>query len=136
MTLIRLSDWPERLAAYLHANANVPFAWGTHDCATFAIGAIHALTGVWIEVDALNHYHSSKQALRLIDAASIERRVVHVLGEPIPPTYARRGDLLTYQNSEHGSALAVCNGTHFVAPGDAGLESMAMDRAVCAWRVG
>ena len=45
MTLHRLPDWPERLAAYLADQRPHRFAWGTHDCARFAAGAVHAITG-------------------------------------------------------------------------------------------
>lgn len=41
----RLSDWRHRLGLYLAAARGRPFAYGRHDCATFASGAVAALTG-------------------------------------------------------------------------------------------
>ena len=47
--LTRLPGWPRRLADYVEARRRTPFAWGEHDCMSFGIGAIEAITGtiVW-----------------------------------------------------------------------------------------
>ena len=43
--MTRLRDWRTRLAAYLAAGRAKPFAYGEHDCARFAAGAVEAVTG-------------------------------------------------------------------------------------------
>ena len=50
--LRRLDDWPARLHAYIRARHDMPFAWGSQDCCTFAIsGGVEALTGVLLWPD-------------------------------------------------------------------------------------
>ena len=41
----RLPDWRARLGAHIAAHRTRPFAYGEHDCATFAAGAVQAVTG-------------------------------------------------------------------------------------------
>ena len=41
----RLPDWRARLGAHIAAHRTRPFAYGAHDCATFAAGAVQAVTG-------------------------------------------------------------------------------------------
>ena len=40
--MTRLPDWRGRLGAHLAAARARPFCYGTHDCATFAAGAVEA----------------------------------------------------------------------------------------------
>jgi hypothetical protein len=41
----RPEDWPERLAAHVAAHRASGFAWGVHDCATFAADWVRLLHG-------------------------------------------------------------------------------------------
>ena len=43
--LTRRPGWEGRLSAYVIGCMGKPFAWGTLDCATFAAGAVEALSG-------------------------------------------------------------------------------------------
>jgi hypothetical protein len=47
--MTRLELWPSRLDAVIQAAATRPFAWGEHDCCTFAADCVEAVTGtrVW-----------------------------------------------------------------------------------------
>ena len=41
----RPADWPERLAEELRDARTRAFAWGTHDCFTWAAGVVQRLGG-------------------------------------------------------------------------------------------
>lgn len=43
--MTRCEDWHARLAAYVFDAGRTPFAYGSHDCALFAAGAVEAMTG-------------------------------------------------------------------------------------------
>ena len=42
---MRTPYWRSALAAYIAETMRKPFAWGLHDCALFAAGAVEAMTG-------------------------------------------------------------------------------------------
>lgn len=132
----RLPDWPERLAAYFDSVANRSFQLGTHDCALFARGAVHALTGVVVQSPAFGAYVDEKSARRLLAALSFEGQVSLCLGDPMSPKFAQRGDVVMYVHEDHGDALGVCAGSTFCAPGYEHLEHRPMSEAVRAWRIG
>lgn len=41
----RLSEWPQRLQAFIDSIKREPFDWTYHNCAHFAAGAVWAVTG-------------------------------------------------------------------------------------------
>ena len=43
--LTRLPDWRERLAAFVAATDQQPFAWSTQDCAAWPLRALDAMCG-------------------------------------------------------------------------------------------
>jgi hypothetical protein len=131
----RFVDWPERLAAYFESVRSTPFAWGSHDCATFCNDVIRVITGIdrW---PALPNYSTARGAMRITDRGGLLSLVELSLGEPVAPSYARRGDVVFYLHPKHGPALGICNGDNFAAPGDAGLEFESMIAASHAWHIG
>jgi hypothetical protein len=112
-----------------------PFAWGRHDCVTFASACWKARTGV----DALAGlgWSGELQAMRMVrERGGLRAAVTACLGEPCAPLLAARGDLVLAEDPEkvgHG-LLAVCVGPHLVAPGRAGLSVLPLAAGVCAWR--
>jgi hypothetical protein len=133
--MTRCFDWPERLAAYFDSVRTTPFAWGTHDCASFCREVIYAITGEsrW---PAITKYCTARGAMRVTGGSSLLALVKLTLGEPVAPVYAGRGDVVLYVHPQHGPALGVCNGDNFAAPGDAGLEFETMTAATHAWHIG
>lgn len=45
ITLRRLPDWPARLVQFFNATRSEPFAYGTMDCAAFALRGVDAMCG-------------------------------------------------------------------------------------------
>lgn len=129
----RFPDWQLRLEAFARERRNVPFSWGSNDCALFAADCVQALTGVQL-CPELRGY-DGRGALRLLqEHGGLQGLATEALGEPIAPVFAAVGDVVLLRMGE-GQALGVCNGVVAIGPGPAGIEVAGMDAALAAWRV-
>lgn len=135
MTLTRLHDWQERLAAFIAERRELPFAWGPADCGHFAAGAIEAMTGVDVLAPALPKWSNRREAVRAMRTLGNSMREVTtaVLGEPVAPAFAAIGDIGL---ADGPSALLVCNGGTWLGVGRERVETVSAERVVCAWKVG
>lgn len=134
----RLPGWPRRLADVVARHADRPFAWGEHDCCTFAADVVEAITGRDPMAAWRGAYVGQLAAARLLrEHGGLLGLVSGVLGEPVAPTLALRGDVVLYLQPDHADrpALGVCLGPVFTAPGPAGLAQAPMRLAVHAWRI-
>ena len=138
----RLPDWQARLAALCEQRAAVPFAWGSADCALWAVDAVHAITGVdHAAADWRGRYNTAAGAARLLARAGGLRGVAcNALGDALPPVWAAVGDVVLISQpdapDEHQrELLAVCNGFSAIAQGPAGLLGLPMSAALAAWKV-
>ena len=136
ITMRRLPDWPERLAAHLHAARARPFCWGTHDCCTFAADAVHAITG-WDYMASLRaRYFSGLQAARVLrEGGGLRQMVSDRMGPMVRATHATRGDVVVFDTQRNGEALGICVGAQFAAPAAWGLCLFDMNVALAAWKV-
>lgn len=129
---MRAPDWPERLAELVESCRGRPFAWGEHDCASFAAAAVHAVSG---RVVSLPAHGSEMAAMRAIAAhGSLVAAAVAVLGASLAPSLARRGDIVVVSNGGR-EVLGVCLGTVAAAPGPDGLAFVPMADATDCWRI-
>jgi len=90
-----LPGWEQRLTVFLARAQATPFAWGENDCATLAIGAVEAVTGVDLAL-RLPRWFSPLSAIRALHAAgalSATDFFADRLPE-IPVASAHRGDLV------------------------------------------
>ena len=132
----RLPAWPELLAAHLHAAQHQPFEWAVHDCCTFAAAAVQAITGADPMADLRATYASQLQAARVLKGqGGLHAAVSARLGPPKPVLLAGRGDVVLFEMADTGSALGICTGTHFAAPGPLGLAMLPMQASQAAWSV-
>jgi len=131
----RVHDWPQRLAAYVVSARTAKFKWGEFDCAMFAAGAIHSMTGTDLAVEFRGQYSDEAGARKLFDRAIA--RASETL-QPIELGFARRGDLLLTRNgsSEPGLAIVGLDGGHALCASDRGLVRIARARWLRVWRVG
>lgn len=129
---MRLPNWPRLLDEYVDAARLQPFGWGALDCATFAAGAVWAITGRAVPMPAWGGRRDAVDVLRRLGglrAATCQR-----LGDMQPAAVARRGDVLLLQ--QHGrDLLAVCIGHAWAAPGRYGLAFGPVQEALGAWRI-
>jgi hypothetical protein len=128
---MRLHDWPELLAEFIASRRETPFAYGTHDCCQFAALAVEAITGTnpasaWV-------YTNQAQAEALIaDAGGLEQLVTDVMGEPVHPSRAGRGDVVL-ANLENGPTVGVCLGRECAFVTDVGLTYRPREFIATAW---
>lgn len=112
--MIRLADWETRLAAYMEPLRALPFAWGSHDCCTFAAGAVAAMTGA-STIDEFRGLYTTRRgaliALRRHGAGTLEATMSTKFAA-IAPAQAQRGDLVLIAGN-----LAVNMGRFAVTPG-------------------
>ena len=133
--MTRYPDWQLRLEAFVRERRNVPFAWGSNDCALFVADAVQALTGEHLCPELRGH-RDVREALRMLDRLGGLRGLgTTALGAQIPVLMANIGDVVvvTYGKRE---ALALCNGGTALIPSVHGVVAVPMSTAVAAWRVG
>lgn len=116
---MKLRDWKARLARYLDDVRTKPFAYGDHDCALFAAGAIEAQTG---ENPAKGYdYSTLKGGLQALKANGHETHLdaLKAITRPVERHYAQRGDIAVV---DIGSpALGVVTGAHVTLVSERGL---------------
>lgn len=132
MNLERTIGWESRLFNYMQSKFMEPFAWGTHDCCTFAAGAIQAVTEQVVFEPA---YTSVFEAQTFMESVGgIEAWMTEHFGEPAAPLQARLGDigLLTLPDRE---LLCVVAGHQVVAPGEEHSLFYPLTDCTKVWRV-
>ena len=140
----RRPGWELRLAAAIEAARNRPFAWGTHDCATFAFDLRRDLTGGG-DIAALwrGRYRTARGATRVMRRlgwSSLEAAGRDLLGEPLADLrLAQRGDLVL---AGTGLGFGICLGARAagIAPATGpgspgGLILAPMSSCALAWRI-
>ena len=133
---MRVKNWPSVLARFIESRRNMPFAWGTHDCAMFAADAIRAITGVDHAAIFRGLYDTREQAEAIVaQYGGLRPFVNYFLGPEIDPKLARRGDVALIKDGGGQELLAVCLGASFAASGESGLKFFKIKNAISAWRV-
>jgi hypothetical protein len=132
--IMRKHNWAEKLNLFL--KQDFAFDWATCNCALFAADAVEAMTGVDFAVD----YRGLKTKKSIVkklkkDFGDVESGATALLGKPLSPKFARRGDVVSYDFSE-GAALGICNGkqSYFVAE-DKGLISIPTVETRKTWHI-
>lgn len=133
---MRRSDWEFRLADYLEAVGDRPFAWGWHDCALHSANAVLAMTGTDFAKLFRGRYRTaigSARALKRYGAGTLEA-TIDTLFPSISRAFAGRGDLVM-----HAGALGICIGGHGLFVGEeggaAGLVRIERAAWTKAWRI-
>ncbi len=97
----RLPDWPVRLNEYIVKAQSEQFDLGTHDCCTFAAGAVEAMTGVDPMADFRGKYDgwkSARKALKKIGQGELYDTLKDKFGKPLRGVYAHKGDVVMYED--------------------------------------
>lgn len=130
----RRADWQGALEQWFEACRERPFAWGAHDCCTFAMGAVRAVTGAELLPEWRGRYASRAQAQRLIaDGGGLAALVEARIGERVRVQLAQPGDVGLFRE-RRGAALCVEGGGQWFAPGREGLRVIEPAAVRMAWR--
>jgi hypothetical protein len=133
----RIPGWERILAEAIESVRARPFAWGRHDCATWAFDLRRDLTG-GDDVAALwrGRYHTARGAARVMRRLgweSLEAAGRTLLGDPLPSAQlAHRGDLVL-AGSHPG--FGVCLGARAAGIAPGGLTFVPLAACALAWRV-
>lgn len=134
MTFQRRPDWEDRMNAVFERYRTRGFGYGTADCCQFSADVVKAMTGRDPMKPFRGRYRSREgaaRALREIGKGTLRATLEAILGAPVPPMCARRGDVLW-----DGENLGVCNGLDGLFVSDSGLVSKRTAGCVCAFRIG
>lgn len=135
-TLRRTAGWELRLADYIEGRLDRAFDWGPHDCASFAAGAVHALTGSATDEILPGAWATRREAVATVRRLGGLRAATEAaLGPAQAPALARIGDIGLVPGGGR-RFLAVCNGPTWLGPGPHGLVAVGLLEAECCWRVG
>lgn len=135
--MMRTPNWPLRLTTYLEAARDLPFAWGRHDCATWAFDLRRDLTGGEdVAAQWRGRYTTAlgaQRVMRKLGWSDLEAMGRDLLGAPLAtPLLAQRGDLVL---GGEDPAFGVCAGARAVFISPAGLVQLPLARCALAWRV-
>lgn len=110
----RRADWERRLHALVERAERLRFAYGSHDCCSFAAEVVRVQTGQDYFKPFRGKYSSAAGSLRALKAnrhKSIADAFTSALGDPVAVLQAQRGDVVF-----DGTAVGVmwCGGALFV----------------------
>lgn len=135
--MTRIPHWEEHLAAAIADARARPFAWGRHDCATWAFDLRRDLTGGEdVAAQWRGRYSTAlgaQRVMRKLGWSDLEAMGRDLLGTPLAtPLLAQRGDLVL---GGEDPAFGVCAGARaaFVTPD--GLGFLPLAACSLAWRV-
>ena len=135
MMTAKKQNWAAALQNQITQFNATPFAWGTHDCFTFAADCVLAMTGEDKMAKRRGKYKTELGANKMLKRiGGVEAAITSVLGEPINPNLAQRGDVV-YFNSPLGDTAGICVGSKIISPAANGLGFTPMTQAIKAWSI-
>ena len=132
----RIPHWEQLLAAAIAEAHTRPFAWGSHDCATWAFDLRRDLTGGADHAALWRGRYTTPlgatRVMRRLGWSSLEEGGCTLLGAPLETVLlAQRGDLVLGGDPE---AFGVCLGAHASFVGPDGLTYLPLFACRLAWR--
>ncbi len=142
---MRNHNWPAKLAHFIENRRQRPFKWGEHDCCLFCADAAVTICGTDPAEDYRGKYHDEASAYQLLKEVG-DNTIAGVWSryfQEVPVAEIQRGDFALiesgqtsqYPESKVASVLSFGNQLWVIAPGDEGLRTLPISRAVQAWRV-
>jgi hypothetical protein len=142
---VRPENWDTiHFHQFLEQRANMPFKWGSNDCALFAADGIQAITGIDIASAFRDKYTTQAGAMAAIkeitggttvaDAAAFCAASSEYFEELTHPLMAKRGDLVIVDNDGQSIAgLVHLTGRHVVTVTESGLARLPITAILRAW---
>ncbi|MEI4263406.1 DUF6950 family protein [Roseovarius sp. D0-M9] len=133
----RIEHWERRLVAAIDTARATPFAWGIHDCPTFAFQTRAILTG-GEDVAALwrGRYATAlggQRVMRRLGWGSLEDMGRALLGTPRPAVLlAQRGDIVL---ADTGLGFGICTGASAVGMAPEGLVAVPLTSCWLGWPI-
>lgn len=139
---MRVKTWKDDFVAYIHANVDTPFDFGTHDCCLTACDMLKAITGEDPAKSFRGTYNGPVECYVTLKkhggVEAIADKICAERGwEEIKPLFASKGDLVMIEAGNERYALGVVDlsGKEIIAAGPIGLSRKPLSDAVKAWRI-
>jgi len=136
---MRREDWQSRLHAIIQDAEKRQFTWGQWDCCQWAGLCIEACTGSNPVAEWAGRCTTAAGAQRILArhfGGSLQTGWTQILGEPVPPLTAGRGDVCLVQLDDQPACGVVdLSGERVACLSLDGLEFVPLTAAVAAWRV-
>lgn len=133
----RKPDWMAQLQGAVETAQVLPFAYGLHDCCTFAAHCVDAMCGTNLltRMQSEHPYRDEAEAYDVIGAAGGLAPLLDLyLPKRKPALYAAPGDVVIVEDNGR-ELVGVLIGHNVVAPGATGLMSLSGHRVLVAWEV-
>ena len=124
----KTEGWQIRLAAYLNDCSRRQLAYGQHDCALFAAGAVQAMTGIDLADGWRGRYSTLRGGLRVLRAQGYRDHIALAAAHLPEIAAPRPGDLAAIDTPD-GPALGVVQGAMVYVLGDADLSLLPISAA-------
>lgn len=133
---MRRADWHQRLTVYLAECQSRPFAYGRHDCALFAAGAIEAMTGHDPAGNDRGKYKTIRGGLGRLKRRKIKDHIAaaDTMFEACATNMVRPGDLVAVK-ADPGMALGIVQGEMIYVLSPSGLGLVPITLAEKAWKI-
>ena len=130
---MRKVRWQTELWNYLSDARERSFEWGTHDCGTFALGAVNAVLAEPLKLEA--SWATKEGATFAVErSGSLHDLVTQHLGKSVPYSRCSAGDVVMADWGQ-GQGLCVHDGVQLLAPSRQGLRKVPFKCAIVGWRV-
>lgn len=128
----RKSNWEHKLSEYLISKREVPFEYGSHDCAHFVAGAVEAMTGE-NPMDDIREYDSEIGSLRVLKELGFDsiEKFTDSKFPSIPVGFAQTGDIAL-----HDGSLGIVLGGKAAFASEVGFVMVSRSEWESAWEVG
>lgn len=136
--LTRLDDWQSRLAVAVNERRLTPYVYGRTDCACFAQVCVAAVTGVTLMagIEKPKGWIGAAKFMIAHEWDDVEAMITEIVGPPMAsPALSRPGDIISFVSIGEPH-LGVRVGDVALSPADKGLEVIAAQRWVRAWKIG
>ena len=144
--MTRFYDWPEQMMKALTARRNMPFSWGSHDCALFACDIAQIICGIDFAAGLRGRYETSLGAARVLKhfaGGGLEEAAERIASDSdcleITPLTAQRGDIILAEvlvsDGILRDSLGICLGEHIAFASERGFVQLPLTSARRAWRI-
>ena len=139
----RTEDWPERMDATIGDWMQRSFSWEANNCAFFIADVVLSMTGVdpaaryrgRLRKGRLERYSTSRFARLAVRI--VERELIRAGASEVATPFAKRGDVMFYNDEIAGPCAGICNGANavYLSP-ERGLVSVPRDRCHKSLEIG
>jgi uncharacterized protein DUF6950 len=136
---MKRSDWQKRFWGVINSSRGIPFAWGTHDCVTFAAKCVEAQIDDEYLFKRISEEFGTWSSAREASRAHrdlLNSCVCRMLGEHVAWTLLSMGDIAFAIDDRGMEFVCVHDGFQFVAPDASGLQKIPFGYIRHGWRIG